>query len=86
MELTLWNRLEILGWRILGLLCAAALVANVYKHGWHIESVLTPMVLGALFYSLGVRPDRRTNGWAIRYLAAFATTFVLFMGILYRLF
>jgi hypothetical protein len=85
MTLTVWNRLETYGYRVLGSLCAMALVANVYKHGWHIGSMLTPMILTFLMFSLGVIPERRTNAWTIRYLTAFATCAFLFAGILYRL-
>jgi len=85
MELTFWNKLEMYGYRVLGALCVAALVANVYKHGWHVVSMLTPIVLASLMFSLGVAPERRTNAWAIRYVTAFATAVVLFVGILYRL-
>ena len=47
MELTFWNKLEMYGYRVLGALCVAALVANVYKHGWHVVSMLTPIVLAS---------------------------------------
>jgi len=53
--------------RTMGAACFIVLVANVYKHGWHPGAILVGTLLTVLVFSLGVRPDRRTTGWALRY-------------------
>ena len=55
-------------YRLCGLACCVALITNVYKHGWHVDSVALGLVLAALTFSLGVGPERRTLGWELRYV------------------
>jgi len=52
----------------MGAACFVVLVANVYKHGWHLEPIVIGLLLTVLVLSLGVRPDRRTTAWALRYV------------------
>ena len=50
-----------------------ALVANVYKHGWHWSSVALGVFLTVLTVSLAVPAQRRSSGWVARYwIAVFA--------------
>ena len=64
-------------YRLVGAACLLALITNVYKHGWHPSSILIGASCAALMLSLGVRPDRRTIGWEIRYVL----TALVFVGL-----
>jgi hypothetical protein len=55
-------------YRLAGVASAAALFANVYKHGWQLGSVAVGVTLTVLLSSLGVVPERRTLAWEIRYV------------------
>ncbi len=54
----------------MGMACCVALIANVYRHGWHLAPVLTGACLTGLILSLGVRPERRTMRWEVQYVTA----------------
>ena len=53
--------------------CFVALVANVYKHGWHWSSVMLGVLMTGLLLSLVVPSGRRTQAWVIRYGVALVT-------------
>ena len=58
---------------LMGGACFVALVANVYKHGWHWSSVALGALLTAIMFSLAVPSERRTRAWVIRYWVAVFT-------------
>ena len=58
---------------VLGGACFVALVANVYKHGWHWSSVMLGVFMTGLLLSLVVPPGRRTQRWVIRYWVTLVT-------------
>ena len=55
-------------YRLAGVAVLVALSTNVYKHGWHPVSLAVGVIGAALWFSLGVVPERRTASWELRYV------------------
>jgi len=65
--------------RFLGGAACVAVITNVYKHGWHPESIAVGVVLAGLTCSLGVAPERRNVAWEARYVITAAYVAGLFV-------
>jgi len=55
-------------YRLMGAAGCVLLVLNVNKHGWQPGTIAIGLSFTTLMFSLGVKPERRTLGWEIRYL------------------
>jgi hypothetical protein len=83
-----FSRIEKYVYRGLGAAFFAALIANIYKHGWHVSSLALGTFLTLLTLSLSIANDRPATGWNTwntRYLIALLTFGVLFVKIVSRL-
>ena len=79
-----YDRFMIWAYRTLAVGCVAALIANVYKHGWSLSGMLWPILLSTLLFSLGTNPARRSIAWLVRYIVAFAVLLFLLGIIIYQ--